>query len=740
MAAQKEYCEKERYTADRVGQQFGNYRLVRLLGKGGFAEVYLGEHIHLGTQAAIKLLTAELTSKEIEQFYEEARLIAHLEHDHIVPILDFGIENTVPYLVMKYAPNGTLRKRHPKGTRVSLTTVIAYAKQIAPALQYAHFRKYIHRDVKPENILLGPNDKIWLSDFGIAALAHNTSSLNTQGYAGTAIYSAPEQIQGKPRPASDQYSLGIIIYEWLTGTPPFRGDFLYVTHQHIHTPPSSLREKEPTISPEIERVVLRALSKEPEQRYASVSEFAKELERAYQDERHALSMSPIRKATAGTLLHSYEVPQGSVYSFSWMQNKPRLATGDAEGKIEAWDFITGSLFSQQIEGQIEQISWSPNGHYLACLFWSQNELTTKLQLWNLETGNCFATYPKALGPLIWSPDSTCIAFHSYKNNPQDDYGQYLGREPFSYQHWLDGYVYKNQIFQIWDIDRAQLISTVSTFRGSTGELIPLNKAINSLQDFRRLPRPVWSPDSKHIAFSPRVDPSGRWVIPVYEVATGNFITAYPLQHNPAAPPKAYFKQLWSVEEGTITWSPDAAYIACRILYFYNGIIKHDDGLRQKLQWHSQEAQIWAIATQSEITPRSPISTLAWSPDSTCVAFPWMKQINLIEDGSKIHTTPIVEIWQVSTKRELLGAYEGHTESVIALAWSPDNKFIASASRDGNIHVWEAHSAKCILILETHLSFVFSNFWTPEPTIEWSPDGTLLAFISPSGLIQVWQVV
>src|SRR5438128_4030243 len=124
--------------ADRVGQQLGNYRLIRLLGEGGFAEVYLGEHIHLGTQAAIKVLHTQLTSDDVDTFRTEARTIARLIHPHIVRVLEFGIEGKTPFLVMDFAPNGTLRQKHPKGTILPLPTIVPYVKQVADALQYAH--------------------------------------------------------------------------------------------------------------------------------------------------------------------------------------------------------------------------------------------------------------------------------------------------------------------------------------------------------------------------------------------------------------------------------------------------------------------------------------------------------------------------------------------------------------------------------------------------------------------------
>jgi len=268
---------------NRVGQQLGNYRLVRLLGEGGFAEVYLGEHIHLGTQAAIKVLHTQLTSDDMETFRLEARRVAHLEHPHIVRVLDFGVEGRIPFLVMDYAANGTLRHRHLKGTRLTLATIVSYAKQVADALQYAHDEKLIHRDVKPENMLVGRHQEILLSDFGIAVMAQSSRYQNAQDMAGTITYMAPEQIQGKPRPASDQYSLGIIIYEWLTGKRPFHGSLTEMVGQHLSAAPPPLRETLPTISSAVEEVVMRALAKDPKQRFASVKVFANALEQASQE-------------------------------------------------------------------------------------------------------------------------------------------------------------------------------------------------------------------------------------------------------------------------------------------------------------------------------------------------------------------------------------------------------------------------------------------------------------------------
>src|SRR5579864_5640745 len=267
---------------NRVGQQLGNYRLLRLLGRGGFAEVYLGEHIYLKRRAAIKVLHTSLEDEDIDPFLAEAQLLARLNHPHIVRVHDFAVEQGTPFLAMDYALHGTLRQRHPRGSCLSLATTVAYVKQVAAALQYAHTHQLIHRDVKPENMLVGTNHEVLLSDFGISLFTPSHEQLSTQNMAGTLPYMAPEQIRGKPGFASDQYSLGIVVYEWLCGVRPFEGPTFQLVNQHISALPPALREKDPSLSPAVENVVLKALAKNPEQRYVSVQHFAQALEQASQ--------------------------------------------------------------------------------------------------------------------------------------------------------------------------------------------------------------------------------------------------------------------------------------------------------------------------------------------------------------------------------------------------------------------------------------------------------------------------
>lgn len=275
--------------ADRIGQQLGNYHLLSLLGKGGFAEVYLGEHLHLGTKVAIKVLAAQLTSDSIKQFRNEARTIARLIHPHIVRVLDFGVENGIPFLVMDFAPKGSLRKLYEKGVRLPLEMIVTYVRQVANALQYAHSEGLVHRDIKPDNMLIGRNNEILLSDFGIVTVSQSIDSHITPNIAGTWEYMALEQIRAAPIRASDQYALGIVVYEWLSGAPPFQGTVTELAIKHATVPPPSLCTKFPDIPPGVEQVVLKALAKNPDQRFASVQEFADALEQASQADRSVQS-------------------------------------------------------------------------------------------------------------------------------------------------------------------------------------------------------------------------------------------------------------------------------------------------------------------------------------------------------------------------------------------------------------------------------------------------------------------
>ncbi len=287
---------------DLVGEQIGNYRLLRLLGKGGYANVYLGEHIYQKTRVAIKLFHRNVSDADLEEILTEARTIARLEHPRIIRIFECNVENEYPYLAMGYAPQGSLRQRHPRGTRLPCSLVASYVEQIAAALQYAHEHRLVHRDVKPENMLVGEDGQLLLSDFGLVTFARTTGNQTTGDMRGTVAYMAPEQLHGKPRTKSDQYSLAIVAYEWLCGQRPFGGAFAEIASQHILAAPPSLREQVPDLPPAVEQVIFKALAKHPANRFENITLFAQALQQASLTPASAVSSpTPAQSVASQTL-------------------------------------------------------------------------------------------------------------------------------------------------------------------------------------------------------------------------------------------------------------------------------------------------------------------------------------------------------------------------------------------------------------------------------------------------------
>jgi serine/threonine protein kinase len=261
------------------GQMLGPYRIIDQIGKGGMATVYKAYQASVDRYVAIKVLPSQLAeSKEFAaRFQQEARIIAKLEHPHILPVFDYGESDGTAYFVMRYLEAGTLKDRMEAGRPLPLNEIDRIFTQLTNALSYAHSQGVVHRDLKPANALIDSHGNIFLTDFGIAKLLESASPRLTQTDAimGTPAYISPEQAQSQPVDRrSDIYSLGIILYEMVTGQVPFVADTpLAVLFKHISDPllpPSRVR---PGIPPAIEQVILKALAKEPRDRFASVDEF-----------------------------------------------------------------------------------------------------------------------------------------------------------------------------------------------------------------------------------------------------------------------------------------------------------------------------------------------------------------------------------------------------------------------------------------------------------------------------------
>lgn len=261
-------------------RQVGNYRLLRSLGQGTWGEVSLGEHCHSRRLRAIKLSHVPCSEQLQQRCVRTAQVLARLEHPHLVRLYDYGLHEDRLYLVMSYAPNGSLRDLASVGTPLALRRWLPLVSQLASALDHLHQQQVLHLALTPAQVLLGLQGQVQISDMGFASLFHSAEALPGNAQGTTLAYAAPELLRGQPCCCSDQYALAIMVYEWLTGTCPFAGTPGELAAQQALCPPPSLSQRAEDLPPQVEAVLFQALAKEPAQRYESVTAFVRALEAA----------------------------------------------------------------------------------------------------------------------------------------------------------------------------------------------------------------------------------------------------------------------------------------------------------------------------------------------------------------------------------------------------------------------------------------------------------------------------
>jgi serine/threonine protein kinase len=263
------------------GTDVNDFRTIRPLWRDGVIEHHLAEHRTEGRRISLHIVDAPLSQEELETFQQEAQHLSDLQHPNIVHIVDYGVDNDTAYLALEHITAQSLRQKHRPGEKLPVATIVEYVRQIAEALGYAHRRGVVHRNIKPESLLLSPGKTVRVSNFGLTAGSLSAGVKPPEGGA-YLFYTAPEQLEGQHTAASDQYSLGAVIYEWLTGSPPFNGSLEEVAQHHKKTPPPSPRKKRPDLPPRLDDVLKQALAKKPEHRHPTIQKFAEALIEAVQ--------------------------------------------------------------------------------------------------------------------------------------------------------------------------------------------------------------------------------------------------------------------------------------------------------------------------------------------------------------------------------------------------------------------------------------------------------------------------
>jgi serine/threonine protein kinase/Tol biopolymer transport system component len=693
LAETKRYIQQNGYIwmVDLIGRKIGNYFLLRLLGKGSVAQVYLGEHVFLQTQAAIKVFNSTLTPAQLEVFRREAGQSVRLEHPHLVRVLESGDQNNLPFLVMQYAPKGTLRHRHPPDRPLAPETILPYVQQITAALQYLHKRHLVHRGVKPENLLIGRRQEILLSDFGLLEIARHAPDQSLLDQSEARVYLAPEYVQGQAEPASDQYALGVVIYEWLSGERLLAGgasgEKLIQSGGLALLP---LSRKVPTISPEMEWVVHQALASEPKQRFATIQAFATAFEhasKASQKNKPALFARPIPQIyLESTLISPPNAPGSAAALGAPTQPDPTLPTLPAPtGKRR----FSRRYFLLALAG-IAAVGVGATGLALASHL--QGHGNTGQQTATPTTlGKLLLTYKKHTYPVLaaaWSSDSKRIV-------SAGDGGEVLiwdattGSTILPYAGYADG----TDVFVItWSPDGNSIASggrdaAVQVWKSATGSLLSTFRdgTPDTNDNGNDIESVAWSPDGQWLAVA-----NGTEAVAVLDTASWSLTHTY---HQSDA----------SVNVEVVAWSPDSSRIALGT-----------DGKTVEVRKALTDDQLVVFSGHTDV-----VRTVTWSPDG-----------KLIASGSADKT---VQVWDAATGQPL-HRYSDPFHDIHRAIWSPDSKRIAIAS--GNLVVlWnpvEGTAGKVVYTYQGHTADVYA--------LAWSLDGTRIASGGADTTVQVWSAV
>jgi serine/threonine protein kinase len=626
-----------------IGQSLGRYHILAQLGEGGMAVVYKAYDTRLETDVAVKVIRTEnlapsVLERALKRFEREAKALARLRHPNIVKVTDYGEHEGAPYLVMEYLPGGTLKQRL-QGKPMAWKEAVQLLLPIAEALDYAHSRNMIHRDVKPSNILLTERGQPVLTDFGVAKILdlEETQDLTSTGMGvGTPEYMAPEQWVGQPSPLSDEYALGVVLYEMVTGRKPYTADTpAAILLKQAHEPLPRPAEFVPEVPEGVEKILLKALAKDQENRYKDMASFGAALQavsiRKGETAPELVSASPGEEETLDTMEqgtstegvsarptvaqmssstatktpnpkvpiapgNAAQVEQlacwgegiGSVFSVAFSLDGQTLASGLNDNTIGLWRVSDGTLLRKLKghEGWIESVAFSPDGQTLAS---GSDDCT--IRLWRLSGVILICTligHTFEVNSVAFSPDGQTLASGS-----RDDTICIWRVSDGALLHTLKGHTYGVRSIA-FSPDGQMLASglnnhTIRLRRVSDGALL---RTLEGHDSWVR--SVVFSPDGQTLASG-----SSDWTI-----------------------------RLWRVSDGA---------------------------LLRTLEGHTYQ-----------------VNSVAFSPDGQTLA-----------SGSDDKT---IRMWRVSDGT-LLRTLEGHTGGVESVAFSPDGRTLASGSWDGTIRLW-----------------------------------------------------
>jgi eukaryotic-like serine/threonine-protein kinase len=740
----------------RIGQQLGNYRLIGVLEQGKFSGSYLGEHISSKQQAVIEVLQPALTKDLAQSFFQQTYKLSQLSHPHILPIREAGLtDDHLPFLVFAYVPHILLQQLYPKGTMQPLTRVFPHIQQMASALHYAHEQGTLHQHIQPNNILQTSKNEMLVCNFSIDAIAQNKQRHSSGQIIDNVAYAAPEQIRGKASPASDQYSLAIMIYELLCGDLPFHGTPVEVMRRHAHVPPPSLRQKAPMIAPGIEDVLFTALAKDPTKRFTTISALVDALEQAQQSSNslrpvksvtppaHMTAAAPPIQTPAPMLPNtSFQAPQTSYSqnsqnsqnsSFQLPQAPPHQNHQNSSFPITQPPIQLVQYNPAPVTPPIaiQKVSSAPVRTPISKPI-ARPPLKQEMSMTRRAFAMGFTALALAAGAGGWVFLSRQLSSHApHSTTVPTDANNTVGTPDTKGNRVLTYRAHPARVTSVaWSPDGKLLASAsddklVNICDSTTGTTRLIYRGHNA-----EVYTVAWSPNSKLIASA-----GADKTVQIWDAATGTTLFTY-TGHSGAVNSVAWSfdstqiasasddqtVQVWDVNAGTliisytghtasvlsVAWSPDNTLIASGSW----------DNTLQAFSTINTEAFATGDTVYSYGGHNAEVYAVAWSPDGNNVA-----------SASGDKTVQICRGTDGKTRR----TYKGHQNIVLALSWSPDGQNIASAGADKTVQVWNAANG-------TKAAFTYSGHNNSVFAIAWSPDHKRIASAGSDNTLQVWQPV
>jgi WD40 repeat protein/tRNA A-37 threonylcarbamoyl transferase component Bud32 len=747
-------------------KQIGPYEVRGVLGKGGMAIVYRCYQPNLNREVAIKVMSARFIddTATVERFKREAFAIASLHHPNILTVFDTGQFGDVPYIVTELLSGKTLRER--LGKPLDLNYASRILLQVASALDYAHENGIVHRDVKPSNVLLDQRDRAVLSDFGIVKLLNDRANMHLTATGigvGTPEYMSPEQGMGEPLDGrSDQYSLGVMLYEMITGVTPFRADTpIAILMAHVNRALPDPRQHNSELPPEVVEILYKTLSKNPNDRYKTCTEFAMAFEHAIQHPTmnvplRSVSPQPDPTISARNLTPSDATMPVDVFK-EMRQSTPTPPPVNADRLSTQISMHEVSVEPSNNVTRVSEATITPGGATTRLGTPSAGTPIPPPPYANYNNPQTFQPYPTPPGappPPYFPPQPAkkgrggvvalvvgivavviivsvvVIVLVASKGIAGNDTPTAVAITTNSTQTTATTEITQTSATTLSTTTTPEVTIPATSIGTATTTQAPVTTAttpppVTTLaateaavlsEHSNSVPIAAWSPDGKTLATGSWDNTARLWNSQGKSFATLTGHTG------------------WVV---IVAWSPDGKMLATGSLDSTIRLWKADGTFISELKGHSAEVTniAWSPDGKTLASGSKDYSVRLWSADgkpiatlqghtNTVVLVTWSPDGKTLASGSWDKT---VRLWSADGKP--IATLQGHTGEVSMVAWSPDGKVVASASKDKTARLWSAEG-KAIATLTGHSDEVY--------TLAWSPDSKYLASSSGDKSIRLWN--